>query len=167
MSPFARELKAIPAPADAPVKDLRSNVEQWHDRARAFIRSPFEECWFDFTEGWEKIKFPAGKGPIDMAFAKVLESDLPAAAEQYEQRELRLLVGLCWELQCRTGVGQPFFLACRTASGLLGVDHSTASRWLRGLKRDEIIRLAEPGSRRDRKAHRYRYVAGDLQRMDT
>ena len=43
----------------------------------------------------------------------------------------QLLVGICRELQRRAG-DAPFFLGCRTAAELLGVEHNTAARWLPG-----------------------------------
>lgn len=159
---FARELKGIPGLTDAKPKDLKPYVRRWFEIAKDFITTPFEETWFDFAEGWNNVKFPAGKGPVDMAFAKIQESAFPPAAENYEQENLRCLVALCRELQRAVGANQPFFLACRTGADLLGVDHTTVSRWLRGLQADEIIKLAEAGCREKRLANRYRYIAEDL-----
>jgi Bifunctional DNA primase/polymerase, N-terminal len=161
---FARHLKSIPSLADVPVNELRLYVQKWYDSAKPFIRSPFEETWFDFGEAWDKIRFPVGQGPVDMAFAMVLASELPEVADQYEQQELRLLVGLCRELQRAAGADSPFFLASRVAARLLQVDHSTAARWLKGLQLDGIIQLVEAGSSSSGKASRYRYIADDKRR---
>lgn len=157
---LARELKAIPALADAPVAELKPYIRQWHQEALPHITTkPFEESWFDFAEAWDKVKFPKGKEPMAMIFSKAVEAELPEVAQQYEQQELRLLVALCRELQRGCGDGE-FFLSTRTAGQLLGIDHVKASRWLRGLQRDGILELVTLGSRQKRKASRYRYLAG-------
>ncbi len=85
---------------------------------------------------------------------------MPEVAEDYDQDELRLLVALCRELQRSVG-GGPFYLSCRTAGRLLGVDYSTANRWLFLMVSDEILAVTEPGDRAKRKAARYRYL-GEL-----
>ncbi len=99
-----------------------------------------------------------------MAFQKALENHLPAVAYEYEQQGLRLLVGLCRELQRAAGPGNSFFLASRTAERLLNVDHSTISRWLRGLQVDQVLLLTEQGGQKTKKANRYRYLPDDLQK---
>jgi hypothetical protein len=155
---FARELKAVAALADAPLSELKPYVKQWHKRALPNIGTkPFEDTWFDFAEGWSKVKFAKGQEPVAMIFAKSKTSELPEVAMQYEQAQLRDLVALCRELQRACG-SEPFFLACRTAGDLLGVDHNKAAVWLRGLRRDGILKLEKAGSLRDHKASRYRYV---------
>lgn len=156
---LARELKAVPGLTDAPATELKPYVREWHRRALPHIRTkPFEESWFDFAEAWEKVKYPKGEEPIAMVFAEVVEADLPEVAQQYEQQQLRSLVALCRELQRACGMG-PFFLSTRTAGQLLGVHYATASRWLRGLRHDGILKLVSPGSREEGRASRYRYLA--------
>ncbi|HUT12138.1 MAG TPA: bifunctional DNA primase/polymerase [Thermoguttaceae bacterium] len=156
---LARELKALPGLADAPIAELKPYVREWHKRALPHIHTkPFEESWFDFAESWGKVKFPKGKEPIAMMFAKAVEAEVPEVAKQYEQTQLRWLVALCRELQRACGAGS-FFLDTRTAGRLLGIHHATASRWLRGLRHDGIIKLESRGSREERRASRYRYLA--------
>lgn len=156
---FARELKAIPSLGDAPVGELKRYVRQWHQKALPQITTkPFEESWLDFAEAWDKVKYPKGTEPIAMIFAEAVKADLPEVAEQYEQEELRLLVSFCRELQRGCGDGA-FFLATRTAGRLLGVNHVTASRWLRLLILDGILELVTAGTRESRRASRYRYRA--------
>jgi hypothetical protein len=156
---LARELKGLPALADAPLADLKPIVRQWHKRALASIKTkPFEETWFDFCEGWGKVRFPAGKEPMAMMVAKAMEAELPEVAKQYEQQPLRLLVAVCRELQRASGDG-PFFLSARTAGKYLEVSHVQAWRWLRGLQHDGILQLVSLGSQAEHKASRFRYVA--------
>lgn len=156
---LARELKAIAGLTDADPQDLKPYVQDWHQKALPHIRTkPFEESWFDFCDAWDKVRSPKGEGPIDHAFEKAKQSETPHVALQYEQPTLRLLVGLCRELQRASGEA-PLFLASRTAGRLLGLHYSTASRWLRGLRRDGIVKLVLQGERAERRASRYRYLA--------
>jgi len=89
-----------------------------------------------------------------------MTTELPEAALDYEQPTLCLLIGLCRELQ-RAADTDPFYLACRTASRLLGVDLSTANRWLYLLVQDGVLNEVTKGSKKTRQASRYRYL-GDL-----
>ncbi|MCE9545762.1 MAG: bifunctional DNA primase/polymerase [Planctomycetia bacterium] len=156
---LARELKALPAWNDAPLAALKPIVRQWHGLALPMLGTkPFEESWLDFAEGWQRVKYPKGQEPIAMALKLADAAELPEAALEYEQVELRRLVALCRVLQRKSG-DHPFFLACRTAAGLLGVNHATAARWLKLLAIDGIVSEVEKGSRSTRRASRFRYLA--------
>lgn len=156
---LCRELKAIPAIADAQPIQLAGIVRAWWERAKEHSQSPYEEHFFDFAEGWAKVKFPKGTEPMTQIMERAIAGPLPEAAEQFEQEPLRLLVAVCRELQRAAGEG-PFYLSSRTAGRLLGVDHTTAHRWLHGLKNMGILALVEAGSQnpKDRKASRFRYL---------
>lgn len=156
---LCRELKAIPAIADAEPLQLTNVLKAWWERAREHSPTPWEEHLADFLEGWGRVKFPRGAEPMALIFQRATEADLPEVAQQFEQQPLRLLVALCRELQRATKDG-PFYLSSRTAGRLLGVDHTTAHRWLIFLKNLSILELTEAGSQnpKDRKASRYRYL---------
>lgn len=156
---FARALKGIPSFSDAAAQDLKAIVRRWHESAKPFmVTKAFEETWLDFLSAWPRVKFPRGAEPVAAALARARASDPPAAAREYEQAELRLLVALCRELQFTAGDGA-FYLSVRTAGRLLNVDHTTASRWLKLLRLDGIIAEIDKGSASTRKASRFRYVA--------
>jgi hypothetical protein len=151
-------LKAIPALADADAKQLKPCVQAWHKLALPIIATkPFEETWIDFLRAWPKVRFPKGTEPMTQIFSAACAADVPAVAEHYEQEQLRLLVALCQELQKATGDG-PFYLSCRTAGRLLGVDHTTAWRWLFLLVQDGVLQEVTKGSQQTKKASRYRYL---------
>jgi hypothetical protein len=155
---LARRLKALPHLTDADALDLKPVVRRWHQLALPAIRTkPFEETWLDFVDGWRRVKFPAGAGPVEALWSRALAEPLPAAALAYEQDGVRLLVGLCGQLQRHAGRGT-FFLACRTAGALLGVPHTTGWRWLRLLEIDGILRRISTGSKASGKANEYRYL---------
>ncbi len=155
---LARALKAIPQLADADPQQLKPIVREWHSKALPVITSkPFEETWIDFLKGWPNVRFPRGEEPMAAIFERACSEGIPDVADQYEQAELQLLVGICRELQRAAGTG-PFYLACRTAGRLLGVDHTTANRWLFLLVVDGVLAEIEKGDRRNRRASRFRYL---------
>jgi hypothetical protein len=87
-------------------------------------------------------------------FEAIKRNPLPKVAMRYEGDGLRLLVALCRQLQRQAG-GAPFFLACRTAGGLLGVEHVTAWRWLFALIHDGLLVEVEKGDAKRCRANHY------------
>ena len=155
---LARGLKAIPELSDANPQELKKYVRQWHKRSFERINTkPFEETWIDFLKGWPKVRFPKGEEPMVEMFQRASCAELPEVATEYDQQALKLLVALCRELQRSAGERQ-FFLSCRTAGRLLGVDHTTANRWLFLLTSDGVLKKVTPGERGKRIAARYRYL---------
>jgi hypothetical protein len=63
-----------------------------------------------------------------------------------------------WQEHERACADGPFYLSARTAGNLVDVNDVKASRWLRGLRRDGMLRLVSEGSQKQRRASRYRYV---------
>ncbi len=91
---------------------------------------------------------------MTLIFERVKQAPMPAPATRYDASETRLLVALCCELQ-RVAGEKPFFLGCRTAGELIGVEYSTASRRFLLLRNDgllEEIKKGVPG-----RASRYKY----------
>ena len=155
---LARALKAVPGVSEAPAMDCKPFVRRWHELARPVITTkPFEETWIDFMRAWPKVKYAKGAEPVSIALEAARLAPEPAAAKQFEQEPLKLLVALCRELQ-RSAGKSPFFLSCRTAGCLLGVDHSTASRWLFLLVAEGVLRVAVKGGNDSRRASRYEYL---------
>ncbi len=156
---FARHLKALPHLADAPVQMLRPNVREWHRRALPVITTkPFDETWLDFMFAWKNVKVPIGSGPLELAAEAAKSAEPPPEAEAYDISEVRLLVSICRELQRYAGDGV-FFLACRTAQRLLGIErHETAWRWLLLLEGDGLLHVETRGNQKSRRATRYRYT---------
>jgi hypothetical protein len=161
---FVRELQALPGLKTVPVPQLKALFRQWYDRARPIMQTDppiaFEAAWWDFVEGWPKVKVPKNEEVIMVAFERALCGDLPQVAKEYENPKTKILVGLCRELQRASG-DRPFFLASRTAAGLLEVSHPTIAFWLRGLQTDGILKLVERGTAKTGQASRFRYIAAE------
>jgi hypothetical protein len=75
---------------------------------------------------------------------RVKVTPLPKDAERLLHPNLRLLTRICVVLQENTGC-DPFWLSCRDAGRLLGVDHGVASRFLDRLCRAGILKLIRKG----------------------
>jgi hypothetical protein len=156
---LARALKAIPRLTDAPLEALEPYVRAWHRLgiARNVIATEaFDESRIDFGRAWPKVKFPRGSGIMVSLLGRAIQHSQPRAAEKYELPGVRLLLCLCRELQRQSGE-KPFYLGCRTAGQLLGVDHVTAWRWLWLLANRKDIEEVEKGDLRKRRASSYRY----------
>jgi len=153
---FARNLRGILGNAD--VRTLRSHVMAWH--RRAFGDKPFDETWTAFLLGWSKIKVPVGAKPaLETAFARAsAKPPVPIAVQLYSEGPLVLLAGICRELQALAGDAD-FYLDCRSAGRLLGLDHTTAWRCLNLLCTHGILIAGTVGSMATRRASRFRFIA--------
>jgi len=134
-------------------------VRRWHERALPIIGTkPFDETWADFVAAWPRVRFPKGQEPMTLIVQRADASPPPAVAERYDAPETRRLVAICRELQRASG-DDPFFLSCRTAAELLGMDHATAWRRLEMLVADGVLLVVQVGTKH--RATRYRYVGSD------
>ncbi len=166
---LARVLKGIPRLADAPTDALRPHVRRWHGLglAKGLIGTEsFDETWANFVHAWPRVRFPRGSEPLAAVLERAKQSAPPAAALAYEDDRLRLLVAFCRELQ-HACADHPFFLSCRTAAQLVGVDHVLAWRWLGLLEHDRVLLVTQRGAPGGRRATRYRWSAAANDRAET
>jgi Bifunctional DNA primase/polymerase, N-terminal len=156
---LARHLKSNPSLNNADAGHLRPVVEDWHRRALPVIGTkPFLETWTDFVQAWKRVKVPANEGLINRAFQRAVATEPPPIAIRlYGEGPIVLLAALCRELQRIVGDGE-FFLDCRTAGGLIGVDHTTAWRWLEVLCADGVLKAGAKGSKATKRASRFRFI---------
>lgn len=154
---FVRELKAIPALKHANIKELQPFVIEWCRQAQPVMSGEHDvdDSLAQFAYGWERVKFPVGKGPFDIAIQRIEESTVPTVAKQFTSQGTRQLIHLCYELQCIHG-DSPFFLSCRMAGEVAHMDKTTAWKRLGLLMSYGIIEMVQPGTKRN--AARYRYI---------
>ena len=153
---LARYLKFLPEYIDAHPRDLRPIVHYWHKLALPFIRTkPFEDSWADFLHAWKRVTVPPGESILNIIAARAKQSETPAWCSHYEDPRTVLLAKVCREFQRASG-DSPFYLSCRTAGRLAGMDHNTA--WHRlGLFEDEgILETVIPGTKV--RAVRWRFI---------
>lgn len=160
---LARLLQGNERIAGWPLRQLRPIVDLWYKHAvkrlgAAYIEATIDENWFDFAEGWDKVKYPGEGGLMTMVLERVRRNDLPAVAMEYHSPEVRFLIAVCRELQKEAGEA-PFYLATSTVAKLLSLEHRMqAHRWLDGLVRDGVLELVERGDPKKRIASRFRYL---------
>jgi len=152
---LVRALKAIPALADLPARELRPVVKTWHAEARRVCRTvDFDETWADFVQAWDKVRVPLSADFMQQILDKAKLD--PVAEADYESSDVRLLLSLCRALQGAMGE-RPFFLAARTGAKLLGVLPMTICRWLKMFVADGWLEVIEKGSERTHRATRFRF----------
>jgi hypothetical protein len=141
--------------------ELKGVFDGWHRKAKRFLRRKRsrDEYWFEFLEAYENASVPLGKDVVSLAWEAATTNPPPPEALQFESLDLRLLVGLCFELQKRCG-SKPFFLASRTVQRLFGhATHATAAFWLAGLRRSGVLKVVEQGGPKSNRASRYVFSA--------
>lgn len=156
---LCRHLKSTPSLQGVGAKALLPVVQEWHRRASPVIKTkPFSETWIDFLAGWQRVRVPVGQGVIETAFQRAKESlSPPTVVEQFGEGPIALLGSLCRELQ-RINGEKEFYLDCRTAGRLIGVDHVSAWRYLRAFCEVGILEAGDKGSLATRRSSRFRFV---------
>jgi len=140
--------------------ELQDVFNAWHRMAAKHLRpeQSRDDYYIEFLEGLERVKYEIGNEPIVQAWERARQNPVPKTAMQFENPQIRLLVGLCRELQCAAG-DEPFYLAGRTVARLLEHEkHTTAANWLRGLALAKIIKVVKQGGPDTMKATRFRYL---------
>ena len=109
-----------------------------------------------FSEVWGTVQFAAGADVVGACAERAENGSLPACALKFDDSRMRLLVGLCCQLQ-RVHGDSEFFLSCRDAGRVLGVRHEEAALMLRVLASDDvgILRVTKRPPRGSPKAIRY------------
>jgi len=162
-----RAIKGVRDFKDLNASAFRNTVLKWYRLAKenAEKASPekrmalpsFEECWGKFVTSWPKVEKP------DISLHEIANNvradyDHPIYHELgYESEAMRILIGLCEELQKLQGE-EPFFLACGTAGKHAGVSQQTAHKLLGTLVADGVLEEVEKG--RPNYATRYRFLKG-------
>ncbi len=158
---LARAIKSLEISRGTVFSDaeLRLAFDKWYKKSAEFLRDrqSRDAYWFEFLEGYENALHPLGINVVRAAWELALKNPPPPEAAQFESREVRLLVGLCFELQKLCGQG-PFFLSVRTVQKLFGHStHANAAFWLAGLRRSKVIEVVTQGGPTSNKASRFRY----------
>lgn len=142
---------------DASAKDFRDVVKHWHTLALPAIGTQeFSASWIDFIRGFDAVKYPEG-AVLDSLLEGVADDPLPAGVPDDLGDKTLLLARICKRLQDNAG-NDPFFIGCRTAARLIGIDHTYASRMLGALVADGVLELVEKGSTKGRQASDYRFT---------
>ena len=157
---LVRELKGIKSLAGADPIDLADIVMEWYRRAEPFLT---DECCADdavaeFIFAWERVRFPKGSSPFDLAVAQMEVTTMPVVAKRFSSPTTKRLVHLCHELQQASG-DEPFFLSSDKAAQIVDCQPMQAWRLLKLIEASKLITVVKRGQ--GHVATRYRYTASD------
>jgi hypothetical protein len=164
---LARRLKSTRELAGKPHGRHKVWVRRWWEQNAEHLKQwTWGDVWAGYLVAYGSVRFAAGTGKLDQAFAEAVAGPIPDAALKYEpagkkpraakrMAALRKLVMLCYRLQARAGDGV-FFLAVREVAELLGIGQTAAAGYLRQLVIDGVIERTLVGNRADGKASEYR-----------
>jgi hypothetical protein len=159
---LARRLKRVPEFAGAKADQLEPWVRWWFRHSDLGGKS-FSEAWAAFVQGFDKVKWAAGDGPLarHLEQARIIP---PPEALLYPEGKVRDTAALCWMLQreeCKAG-NQTFHLTTRDLADVLGyASHNPAWLIICRLLRDGIIVLRQPGRRG--RAPEYSFRSADME----
>lgn len=156
---LARGQRSLEEHAQYPSPSSDELFAQWH-QSNQYLRKgkSKEDYYFEYLAALEKVKFPLGVSEIvEKALEKAKTQPPPPEAKDFDDEKMVLLLSLCRELQILSGP-QPFFLACRKATTLIGHDsHATVNRWLKGFESLKLLEVVRRGGPHSNKANRYLY----------
>ena len=159
---LARAIKALALHdgRDIPLTEMNKIFLKWHSRAMPFLdpSQNADDYWFEFLDAHEKADHPLGIDVIAAAWSTAQSKSPPPVAEQFATTEIRMLVSLCRELQALAR-DKPFFLSTRSVQRLFRLPSPmSASRWLNGLCRSQILKIVVRGSNETKRATRFLYL---------
>ena len=94
-------------------RQLQKVVIYWHKEASKIVTDILLEEVVLLSQGRGKAReVSAGSDPVGDALAKAKAGPPPKCADSYSHAKMKLLIGLCCELQRLHGE-RPFFLSCR------------------------------------------------------
>lgn len=147
---LARGLKVRQPDADP--KSMRPIVEVWHALAIDNIRTkPFDDTFEDFLHAWSGVT--STKKTIEIAFAAAESDPVPAFAEQYPSRSMKLLIRVCRRLQNEHP--NDWYVSVNDAAKFLGITVQSASARFQTLVRDGVLAVVKEHT--STRARRYRY----------
>jgi hypothetical protein len=131
--------------------ELEFVFDRWCLVARRYWRHSRDDYYAEFLEAYAYARIGLDQNPIELALSRAKSAPLPQL-QGFTDERIRLLAGICREMQVLTG-DNPFFLPTRKLGDLLGVHCTVVAHWLRALEFLGIIHLA-PGEVRKRGGNR-------------
>ena len=183
---LARRLRFDPRTQELPLASMRPIVDRWYDQAAEAVGDKSKsEIWFEFTEGWDRVRHPVGVRPATQAFEELDDAPIPPCVKEYSDDPIvQALIRWCAQMQRMAGDGNDWPLGVDLmAHHLFGVPLDwrrektappkltkqwqrgvqRANRMMRGLMRDGVVErtlkvVFEPNPSRGKKACRYQFV---------
>jgi hypothetical protein len=128
--------------------------DAWFAKASAlgFTRYDYQHYRDKFDRAWMRVKFPVSTVILEVALQKVQSEPLPVEAMRFKKPKKALLLAWCRELEL---TGGEWFLSCRDAGRLLGIDFSTAALWLRDFLDLGLLKITQDPTRELATCYRY------------
>lgn len=144
------------------LEDTEPIFDEWFTRSYAIMQTKDRRVsWKEWVYIWTEWVDPSlAQKSIEQMFENAKRGPMPAIAEKYRSKKLRLLIQLCRHLEVNSGGA--WFLSCRKAAKLLEVDFMVANSWLRKLVKDRVLERVGDHTKGSMKAQRYRYRGDDL-----
>lgn len=136
----------------------RDIVNKWMAHWGNVSNTGFHENLSDLKYAYEKAKSPLDTSLVDIAWQSVLSGDSIIHIPQIDESDtvLHKLASLCYALG-KTNKG--FYLGCRDAGRVLGIDYQRASKLLCILEREfKVISCIKRGGNAGRKANAYQWT---------
>ncbi len=150
-------LKSIAGLKGVMGEDLEPFIRAWYYVSVPHMKEKdWNEVWgrWLYLWGWAET----GHDVVQLAYETSQQEPLPAIAQAFSVRAIQRLVGLCHVLQRDHADDRGvWYLSCRSAAAVIGVEYPAAAKFLRLLIQREVLELVEPGTKV--KAARYRYCA--------
>jgi len=158
---FARAVRLfeINTKTRLPANELENAFNYWWNLAKDhFPDGERDEFLFQFEDCCAKAKYPLGCNVLAQAIEQAKHRPAPKEANDFTSAKIKLLIGVCYQLQ--KGAGEnAFFLGVRDAAKLMQCKTQTAVAFMNGLVTKGILALEQKGTMAGRRASRFRYVA--------
>lgn len=139
--------------------ELESVFDGWYARNEYLDpKNSRDHYWLKFLHAVDSAKVPLSQDALGYAIGKADSEPLPPVAAQFRDPGMQRLVAVMWQLWLFTRP-EPFFITCRDAGAIAGVDYTTASRWLGAFcaRRGGFLDPGKRGSFATREANEYRF----------
>ena len=137
------------------VAQYKTICGKWETASGPFLRAG-HDYFTEFLAKLDCVTIPKGEA-LQAAFERAKRREPPSKVLVIPNEQVRLLAGVCRELQEMAG-NQPFMLCQMRVAKLFGhSSHRTISNWIKALKTLGILRVAQPW--KQGRATRYFYIA--------
>lgn len=137
---------------------FRDITIRWMAHWEGVSNTGFQENLSDLKYAYAKAKTPLGQSAVDVAWQSILNGKCAIRIPQIEESDtvLHKLASLCYALG---KANKGFYLGCRDAGRVLGIDYNRANKLLGILERDlKIISCTIRGTSAGRKASEYQWI---------
>lgn len=120
----------------------------------------YDDRWIAFVDCWFKVRYPEGRGPLEVAFQKA-ESEPVSVRRTYRSKSYVRFISMCYHLQCDRG-DEPILLPVERVGALFGKGKMLGSRLISLARQAGLLVLASNSNRAARRARMFRFHIGGV-----